>query len=102
MSLVTFTGLVGLVVAPGHMHPVLAGVAVLCIAVGAGAAGAINMWYERDIDALMRRTAGRPLPPGRAKPGEAPGVGRVPAAGAVAVLGLAAHRAAAAPLALQL
>ena len=58
MSLVVFTGLVGLAVAPGHLHPVLAAVAVLCIAVGAGAAGAINMWYDRDIDAMMRRTAG--------------------------------------------
>ena len=73
MALVVFTGLVGLVVAPRHLHPVLAGVAVLCIAVGAGAAGAINMWYDRDIDALMRRTAGRPLPAGRMLPGEALG-----------------------------
>src|SRR5271166_5953430 len=54
--LVVFTGLVGLLVAPGHLHPVLAFTAVLCIAVAAGAAGAINMWYDRDIDALMRRT----------------------------------------------
>jgi heme o synthase len=69
MSLVVFTGLVGLAMAPGHLHPVLAAVAVLCIAVGAGAAGAINMWYERDIDAIMRRTAGRPLPAGRMMPG---------------------------------
>ena len=65
MSLVVFTGLVGLATAPGHLHPVLAVVAVLCIAVGAGAAGAINMWYDRDIDAIMRRTAGRPLPAGK-------------------------------------
>ena len=60
MSLVVFTGFVGLFLAPGHLHPVLAAVAVLCIAVGAGASGAINMWYDRDIDAVMRRTAGRP------------------------------------------
>jgi len=102
MSLVTFTGLVGLVVAPGHFHPVLAGVAVLCIAVGAGAAGAINMWYERDIDALMRRTAGRPLPAGRMMPGEALGFGGVLATGAVLVMGLAANWVAAELLALTI
>src|SRR5436309_6024780 len=102
MSLVTFTGLVGLVVAPGHIHPVLAGVAVLCIAVGAGAAGAINMWYERDIDALMRRTAGRPLPAGRMMPGEALGFGVVLATGAVLVMGLAANWVAAELLALTI
>ncbi len=77
MSLVVFTGLVGLVLAPGHLHPVLAGVAVLCIAIGAGASGAINMWYERDIDGMMRRTADRPLPAGRMIPGEALGFGAV-------------------------
>src|SRR6516162_8631745 len=87
MALVVFTGLVGLSVAPGHLHPVLAAVAVLCIAVGAGAAGAINMWYDRDIDALMRRTAGRPLPSGRMMPGEALGFGVVLSVGAVLVMG---------------
>src|SRR4029077_8063941 len=91
MSLVTFTGLVGLVVARGHLHPVLAAVAVLCIAVGAGAAGAINMWYERDIDALMRRTAGRPLPAGRMMPGEALGFAVVLGVGAVLIMGLATN-----------
>src|SRR5215471_9672592 len=65
MSLVVFTGIVGMALAPGHLNSVQALVAVLCIAVGAGAAGAINMWYDRDIDALMRRTALRPLPAGR-------------------------------------
>ena len=54
MSLVVFTALVGLVIAPGHVHPVLAFTSILCIAVGAGASGALNMWYEGDIDALMR------------------------------------------------
>ncbi len=71
MSLVVFTGFAGLVVAPGSLHPLLAVVAVLCIAVGAGAAGAINMWYDRDIDALMQRTRNRPIPAGRVAPEEA-------------------------------
>ena len=102
MSLVVFTGFVGLVVAPGHLHPVLATVALLCIAVGAGAAGAINMWYERDIDALMRRTAGRPLPAGRMMPGEALGFGVVLAVGAVLIMGLAANWMAAELLALTI
>jgi len=89
-------------VAPGHLHPVLAAVAVLCIAVGAGASGAINMWYERDIDAVMQRTANRPLPAGRMMPGEALGFGVVLAVGAVAVMGLAVNWAAAALLALTI
>ncbi len=71
MSLVVFTGFAGLVVAPGDVHPLLAAVAVLCIAVGAGAAGAINMWYDRDIDALMERTRNRPIPAGRVAPDDA-------------------------------
>ena len=58
MSLVVFTALVGLLIAPGHVHPVIALTALLCIAVGAGAAGALNMWYDADIDARMLRTAG--------------------------------------------
>jgi protoheme IX farnesyltransferase len=65
MSLVIFTALVGLVIAPGHFHPVLAFTSLLCIAVGAGASGALNMWYESDVDALMTRTANRPIPRGR-------------------------------------
>src|SRR5581483_8270283 len=91
MSLVVFTGFVGLFLAPGRLHPVLAAVAVLCIAVGAGASGAINMWYDRDIDAVMRRTAGRPLPAGRMLPGEALGFGVVLAIGSVVVMGLAVN-----------
>jgi heme o synthase len=102
MSLVVFTGLVGLAVAPGHLHPVLAGAAVLCIAVGAGAAGAINMWYDRDIDAIMRRTAGRPLPAGRMMPSEALGFGVVLAGAAVLVMGLALNWVAAGLLALTI
>ena len=102
MSLVVFTGFVGLAVAPGHLHPVLAVVAVLCIAVGAGAAGAINMWYERDIDAIMRRTAGRPLPAGRMMPGEALGFGVVLAVGSVLMMALAVNSVAAGLLALTI
>ncbi len=102
MSLVVFTGFVGMALAPGHLHPVLAAVAVMCIAVGAGAAGALNMWYERDIDALMRRTAARPLPAGRMTPGEALGFGTVLAVGAVLVMWLAVNWVAAALLALTI
>ena len=65
MSLVIFTALVGLVAAPGDMHPVLACVAIICIAVGAGASGALNMWFDADIDGEMQRTAKRPIPTGR-------------------------------------
>ena len=65
MSLVVFTGLCGLLVAPVHIHPVLGFTAILCIALGAGAAAALNMWYEADLDAMMKRTASRPLPAGR-------------------------------------
>src|SRR5437588_2632779 len=99
MSLVVFTGLVGLVLAPGHLHPVLAAVAVLCIAVGAGASGAINMWYDRDIDALMSRTANRPLPAGRMAPGDALGFGCFLAGTSVVLMGLAINWVAAALLA---
>jgi protoheme IX farnesyltransferase len=102
MSLVVFTGIVGLAVAPAHLNPVLAAVAVICIAVGAGAAGAVNMWYDRDLDALMRRTASRPLPAGRMRPGEALGFGVVLAAGAVLVMGLAVNLVAAGLLALTI
>ncbi|HEX5327243.1 MAG TPA: heme o synthase [Acetobacteraceae bacterium] len=102
MSLVVFTGVVGLLVAPGHLHPVLALAAVLCIAIGAGAAGAINMWYDRDIDAVMRRTAQRPLPAGRMLPGEALGFGTVLAVGSVVVMGLAVNAVAAELLALTI
>jgi protoheme IX farnesyltransferase len=88
MSLVIFTALVGLVLAPGHVHPVIGFTAILCIAVGAGASGALNMWYDSDIDALMTRTARRPIPAGRVLPGEALAFGLTLATFAVTVLGL--------------
>ncbi|MDF2766569.1 MAG: protoheme farnesyltransferase [Rhodospirillales bacterium] len=102
MSLVVFTGAAGLVVAPGSVHPVLAAVAILCIAVGAGASGAINMWYERDLDALMARTAGRPLPTGRIEPAEALTFGVMLSLFSVMVMGLALNWVAAALLALAI
>ncbi|MGH6961699.1 MAG: UbiA family prenyltransferase, partial [Dongiaceae bacterium] len=77
LSLVVFSGFAGLMVAPGEIHPLLAAVAILCIGVGAGASGAINMWYERDIDAIMQRTRARPIPAGRVEPAEALGFGIV-------------------------
>ena len=101
MTLVVFTGLIGLLIAPGHLHPVLAFTAVLCIAVAAGACGAINMWYDRDIDAVMRRTRNRPIPTGRIEPGAALGFGVTLAVGAVIVMGLAVNIAAASVLALS-
>ena len=99
MSLVVFTALVGLVAAPGTLHPVLAFTALLCIAVGAGASGALNMWYDADIDALMSRTAGRPIPRRRITPGEAFGFGITLAGFSVVVLGLMVSWLAAALLA---
>jgi protoheme IX farnesyltransferase len=91
MSLVVFTALVGLMVAPGHLHPVLGFAALLCIAIGAGAAGALNMWFDADVDAVMSRTKSRPIPAGRVLPQEALGFGMTLAVGSVAVLGLVAN-----------
>jgi heme o synthase len=88
MSLVIFTALVGLMVAPAHVHPVIGFTALLCIAVGAGASAALNMWYDADIDALMTRTARRPIPAGRVQPGEALAFGVTLGVGAVTMLGL--------------
>jgi protoheme IX farnesyltransferase len=99
MSLVVFTALVGLAVAPGSLHPVAAFTALLCIAVGAGAAGALNMWYDADVDALMTRTARRPVPMGRVRPGEALAFGLTLGSFAVVVLGLLVNWVAAALLA---
>jgi protoheme IX farnesyltransferase len=102
MSLVVFSGLIGLLVAPGHLNPVLAFTAVLCIAVAAGACGAINMWYDRDIDAVMRRTRLRPIPAGRIEPGAALGFGITLAVGSVIVMGIAVNHVAAGLLALSI
>jgi len=100
MSLVVFTGFAGLVAAPGTLHPLLAAVAVLCIAVGAGAAGAINMWYDRDIDAVMQRTHRRPIPAGRVAPEEALAFGVTLSLFSVMLMGLAVNWTAAVLLAL--
>ena len=99
MSLVVFTALVGIVAAPGSIHPWLGAVALLAIAAGAGASGALNMWYDADIDAVMQRTASRPVPRGAILPGEALGFGLTLAVGSVLVLGLLVGWAAAALLA---
>jgi protoheme IX farnesyltransferase len=95
MSLVVFTALVGLLVAPVPLHPVVAFVAILCVAVGAGASGALNMWWDADIDALMKRTARRPIPAGRVAPGEALGLGMTLSAFSVILLWLATNALAA-------
>jgi heme o synthase len=102
MSLAVFTALVGLLIAPIHLHPVIAFTALVCIAVGAGAAGALNMWYDADIDALMERTAARPVPAGRIAPGEALAFGATLAVGSVVVLGLLVNVIAAALLAVSI
>ena len=91
MSLVVFTGLCGLLAAPGHIHPVLGFTAVLCIALGAGGAGALNQWWEADIDAGMKRTARRPLPQGRLGRTEARDFGVALSVGSVCIMGLAVH-----------
>jgi protoheme IX farnesyltransferase len=102
VSLVVFTGAIGLFMAPGHLHPVLAFTAILCIAVAAGAAGALNMWYERDIDALMQRTRRRPIPAGRIEPGSALAYGVALSVASVMVMGLATNFCAAFVLAISI
>jgi heme o synthase len=101
LTLVVFTGVIGMLVAPGHLHPVLALTAILCITVAAGACGAINMWYDRDIDAIMRRTSKRPIPAGRVEAGSALGFGIVLAVGSILTMFLAVNIAAAAVLAIS-
>ena len=99
MSLVIFTAVVGLFAAPGQIHPWFGFMTILCIAVGAGAAGALNMWYDADIDAVMKRTAKRPVPSGAVLPGEALGFGLTLAAFSIVMLWLVVNLAAAALLA---
>ena len=101
LTLVVFTGAIGLMVAPGHLNVVLAFTAILCITVAAGACGAINMWFDRDIDAVMRRTRNRPIPAGRIESGPALGFGITLAVGSVLVMGLAVNIPAASILALS-
>ena len=99
MFLVVFTALVGLVSAPEGLHPVLAIASLICIAAGAGAAGALNMWFDADIDARMARTASRPVPRGRVTPEEARSFGAVLAVGSIVCLGVMANWLAASLLA---
>ncbi len=91
MSLVVFTGFAGLMLAPGTLHPFLCILTLLCIAAGSGAGGAFNMWYDRDIDAIMARTATRPLPTGRVTPDNAAALGFALSIGSVLILGLATN-----------
>ncbi|WP_310474317.1 heme o synthase [Sandarakinorhabdus sp.] len=102
MTLVIFTAACAMVAAPGSLHPFLAFTGILCIAVAAGAAGALNQWYEADIDALMKRTAMRPLPAGKLQKAEALAFGVILGTGAVAVMGLALNWVAAAWLAVSI
>lgn len=99
MSLVVFTACVGMMVAPGGLHPFVACLTIACIAMGAGASGALNMWYDSDIDAVMSRTKNRPIPGGRMARGDALVFGVVLAAFSVAMLGLATNWVAAGILA---
>jgi protoheme IX farnesyltransferase len=91
MSLVVFTAIVGMFLAPGHIHPVIGAISILCIAVGAGASGALNMWYDADIDAVMSRTLNRPIPSGRVERNDALALGLVLSGFSVILLGLAAN-----------
>ena len=102
MSLVVFTSLAGLVAAPGALHPLLAVIAILCIAVGAGASGALNMWYDADIDVRMARTAARPIPRGRVTADEALTFGTVLSIVSVITLGVLVNWVAGALLALTI
>jgi len=99
MSLVVFTGWIGVLIAPVHLHPLKAALAVLAITLGSGAAGAINMWYERDLDALMARTRNRPLPAGRVAPDDALGLGVLLSIFSVLLMALSTNFVAAALLA---
>jgi len=102
ISLVVFTGAAGLMVAPGHMNPVMAAIAILCICMASGAAGAINMWFDRDIDAIMTRTATRPIPDGRMAPDAALGFGIGLSVASVVLMWLATNLLAASILAFSI
>jgi len=102
MSLVVFTACVGLILAPGTIAPATAAIAILCIAAGAGASGAINMWYDQDIDRVMRRTMGRPIPAGRMRPVEALVVGILLGIASVGAMALLVNAVAAGLLALTI
>ena len=102
MSLVVFTGLTGMMLAPGHINPVIGLIALLCIAIGAGASGALNMWYDADIDGQMERTKIRPIPMGRVAPAEALNLGVTFSLGSILLMGIAVNAAAAALLALTI
>ena len=102
MSLVVFTGLTGMIAAPGDLHPVLAAIAIIAIAVGAGASGALNMWYDADIDRYMARTAARPIPRGLVSAEEALEFGAVLAVASVMTLGVLVNWTAGALLALTI
>jgi protoheme IX farnesyltransferase len=102
MSLVIFTALVGLVAAPGHMNPLTAAASILALALGSGAAGALNMWYDADIDAVMARTASRPVPAGLISRSDALGFGLIMSALSVTLMALAATPLAAALLAFSI
>ena len=102
MSLVVFTGLCGLLAAPGPIHPVIGFTAVLCIALGAGGAGALNQWWEADLDARMKRTSKRPLPQGRLRRTDARDFGIALGAASVGLMGLAVHWLAAVILAVSI
>ena len=102
VSLVVFTGAIGLLIAPGHINPLMAAIAIFCIALGAGAAGAINMWYDRDIDAIMRRTTSRPIPAGKISAAGALGFGVVLSVVSVLLLAMATNLCAAGVLAFSI
>ena len=102
MSLVIFTGLCGLLAAPGNIHPIIGFTAILCIALGAGGAAALNQWWEADIDAGMKRTAGRPLPAGRMQRNDARDFGIVLSVTSVVIMGLGVNWLAAGILALSI
>lgn len=88
MSLVVFSGAIGMWMAPGQLHPFMQALTIFCIALGSGASGAINMWFDRDIDAIMKRTQGRPLPQNRVSPDNALWFGAIAAGFSVMLLGL--------------